>query len=149
MDLTLRRATDDDAPALGRLHHRAVCDTYPHLAWLHTEEQTVRWMAREVLGGNDVVVAVVEEQIRGYVALKPGWVEHLYIENGWRGCGIGSRLLQMALERGDELQLWTMQCNRRARDFYEHRGFRAVEFTDGADNDEHEPDVRYVRTAEG
>ena len=36
-----------------------------------------------------------------------------------------------------------LQQNERARRFYEARGFRAVEFTDGEANEEKTPDVRY------
>ena len=42
------------------------------------------------------------------------------------------------------LQLWTFQRNAVARHFYERHGFRAAELTDGARNEEVEPDVRYV-----
>jgi len=44
-------------------------------------------------------------------------------------------------------RLWAFQRNQRARVFYEHRGFVAAEFTDGAGNEEREPDMRYVRAA--
>jgi GNAT superfamily N-acetyltransferase len=43
----------------------------------------------------------------------------------------------------DPLWLWTFQANAGARRFYERNGFAPVEFTDGAANEEHEPDVRY------
>ena len=40
---------------------------------------------------------------------------------------------------------------KRARRFYEARGFRAIRFTDGAGNEEKTPDVRYrwERAADG
>jgi hypothetical protein len=40
------------------------------------------------------------------------------------------------------LELWTFQGNSNARAFYETQGFRAVEYTDGR-NEENEPDVKY------
>jgi hypothetical protein len=42
-----------------------------------------------------------------------------------------------------ELQLWTFQVNAGARRFYERHGFVPVELTDGATNQERQPDVRY------
>jgi len=42
------------------------------------------------------------------------------------------------------LELWTFQVNDGARRFYERHGFRAVEVTDGAGNEERQPDVRYA-----
>jgi hypothetical protein len=41
------------------------------------------------------------------------------------------------------LQLWCLQANARAQRFYEARGSHAIRFTDGADNEERMPDVRY------
>jgi ribosomal protein S18 acetylase RimI-like enzyme len=43
----------------------------------------------------------------------------------------------------DGLQLWVFQKNVGARRFYERHGFRLVELTDGAGNEENEPDARY------
>ena len=43
------------------------------------------------------------------------------------------------------VNLWTFQRNTGARRFYERNGFIAVELTDGASNEEREPDVRYTR----
>jgi hypothetical protein len=41
------------------------------------------------------------------------------------------------------LELWCFQANERARGFYEARGFRAIRFTDGADNEKRTPDILY------
>ena len=61
-----------------------------------------------------------------------------------QGRGTGSTLLQKAMEcAGGLLELWTFQRNHAARRFYERHGFTAVVFTDGADNEEREPDVLY------
>ena len=43
------------------------------------------------------------------------------------------------------VNLWTFQRNTGARRFYERNGFIAVDLTDGASNEEREPDVRYTR----
>ena len=45
---------------------------------------------------------------------------------------------------GAPLQLWTFQRNLRARAFYEKLAFAPVRFTDGASNEEREPDVLYA-----
>ena len=44
------------------------------------------------------------------------------------------------------LHLWTFQRNAQARRFYEARGFALVKETDGAANEEKEPDARYLWT---
>ncbi len=72
-----------------------------------------------------------------------GWVEHLYVDPVWIDQGIGALLLARAREeRPAGLQLWTFQVNDEARRFYGREGFVEVEHTDGAGNEEGEPDVR-------
>jgi len=44
----------------------------------------------------------------------------------------------------DAAALIQFQRNARARRFYEARGFRLIEETDGARNEEREPDARYL-----
>jgi GNAT superfamily N-acetyltransferase len=73
-------------------------------------------------------------------------LHHLYIDPSWMGRGIGDQFMEIALQRQPRgLQLWAFQSNRRAHWFYERHGFAAVERTDGGGNEEHWPDVRYVR----
>jgi GNAT superfamily N-acetyltransferase len=77
--------------------------------------------------------------------LADGWVEQLYVDPEHTGAGIGSRLIELAKDRSPAgLQLWTFQANEGARRFYERHGFTVVELTDGAGNEEHQPDVRYA-----
>src|SRR5882762_6404696 len=57
--------------------------------------------------------------------------------------GVGRELLQVAQRPFDRLHLWTFQRNVPARRFYEARGFALVRETDGAGNEEKEPDALY------
>jgi GNAT superfamily N-acetyltransferase len=57
---------------------------------------------------------------------------------------MGSALLQVAQNAFDRLQLWTFQRNGPARRFYEAKGFALVRQTDGAANEEREPDALYL-----
>ncbi|HUQ39494.1 MAG TPA: GNAT family N-acetyltransferase, partial [Acidimicrobiales bacterium] len=80
----------------------------------------------------------------GVMALSEDWIDQLYIDFPWTGQGIGGRLVDVAKERRPAgLQLWTFQSNAGAQHFYERHGFVAVERTDGAANEERQPDVRY------
>lgn len=82
--------------------------------------------------------------IVGFMVTSPGLIEQLYIDPAWQHRGIGTGLLDQAKARQpDDLQLWAFQQNTGARAFYEAHGFTAVEWTDGADNEERTPDVRY------
>ena len=61
------------------------------------------------------------------------------------GRGIGGRLVEIAKRRRlDGLRIWTFASNPRAGRFYEHHGFVEVRRTDGAENEEHAPDILYV-----
>ena len=87
--------------------------------------------------------------LEGEVAAGRVVVGVMVLEEGklpqWRGRGVGDRFVALAKERRpDGLSLWTFQANTPAHRFYERHGFTAVEWTDGAGNEEREPDVRYV-----
>lgn len=52
--------------------------------------------------------------------------------------------MRIAQRRFPRLYLWTFQRNAPARRFYEKRGFVLIEETDGARNEEKEPDALYL-----
>lgn len=142
--MILRPATAADAAALGTLHIAAM-RTLTFLPQLHTAEEAVVWMADTVLPGHQVQVAQADDgTVLGYIAVREGWIDQLFVRPDVHGQGVGAALLGFVLEQGLPRQLWTFQANTRARGFYERRGFRAVEFTEGEGNEEKTPDVRYV-----
>ena len=114
---------------------------------VHPLEDMKTWMSRMVFTRHEVWVGVDGETFVAVLVLgRPDWLEHLYIDNSHTGQGLGSRLVDLAKqELGGRVQLWTFQSNHGARRFYERHGFVAVETTDG-DNEEGQPDVRYVFT---
>ena len=119
-------------------------EAMPYLPDLHTPDEDRRWVATVVLPNQVVWVAESEGEIVGVAAVHERMLEQLYILPAYQGMGIGSGLLAKAKESSpDGLSLWAFQRNARARAFYEHRGFVAVEFGDGSGNEEGEPDVRY------
>jgi GNAT superfamily N-acetyltransferase len=80
----------------------------------------------------------------GIIAFREGWIDQLYVLPTVQRRGIGTRLLAVAQDRFARLQLWTFQRNAQARQFYESKGFVLIEETDGAGNEEREPDARYL-----
>ena len=141
--MILRPATLADAPAIAQVLRAAFRVSLPFLPELHTTEEDLAFAGR-LLVDDTVWVAEISGAVGGYIAFRPGWIDHLFIHPDHQGQGVGPALLAKALEDGQPRQLWTFQENARARRFYEARGFRAVEFTDGEDNEEQQPDVRYV-----
>jgi GNAT superfamily N-acetyltransferase len=140
----VRRAGDDDAPAVAEVFLDSFHATYD-FPLAHTDDEVRGWIRDRLIPDHEVWVATDGDRVVALLALAPGWVEQLYVAPDRLGEGIGGRLLSLAKARQpDALQLWTFQVNERARRFYEHHGFVAVEQTDGSGNQERQPDVRYA-----
>jgi GNAT superfamily N-acetyltransferase len=124
--------------------HRAAFDTaLPHLIGMHTPDED-RWFYREHVFKNCSLWGFFAgSNLLGHIALREAWVDQLYILPSAQRRGIGSKLLRLAQEQNELLNLWTFQCNVPARIFYECHGFRQVEKTDGNRNEEQEPDILY------
>ncbi len=141
--MLIRRANLDDMAALARLHRHTVTTSLPFVPRLHTPEEDAWWFAEQLYATNEVWLAETEAAPAGYIAFRPGFIEHLFIHPDRQGTGLGPQLLGKAKAAFAELSLWTFQQNQRARRFYEKHGFEVVMETDGADNEEKLPDVLY------
>ena len=145
---TLRRLGLDDMEAAAQIHRSAFDHALPWLAGLHTPEED-RWFYRErVFTTCEVWGAYAVDEMIGIVAFRRDWVDQLYVLRKAQRGGIGTALLRIAQKSHDRLSLWTFQRNAPARRFYEARGFRLIRETDGAGNEEKEPDALYLRTGE-
>ena len=111
---------------------------------LHTVEEDRRFIENIILKECEVIVAEGDPGIVSFLALNGEEIRLLYSHPDFIGSGAGSLLLD-AVKKSSvvALELWCFQANERARRFYEERGFQAVRFTDGQDNEEKVPDVRY------
>jgi ribosomal protein S18 acetylase RimI-like enzyme len=141
---TLRQLDREDMDAAAQVHRASFDHALPWLAGLHTPAED-RWFYRErvfksckVWGAFDDVVML------GMIAFREDWIDQLYVLPTGQRLSVGTALLQIAQCSFDRLQLWTFQRNTKARRFYEARGFTLQEQTDGADNEEKEPDARYL-----
>jgi ribosomal protein S18 acetylase RimI-like enzyme len=111
---------------------------------LHTEADTRDWIRDVVLAEQEVWVAETDGRVVGYAAISDGVLEHLYVHPDFQGRGAGTALLERAKrERPAGFRFWVFQKNERARRFYERHGCHVVELTDGAGNEEREPDALY------
>jgi GNAT superfamily N-acetyltransferase len=140
----LRPASYDDAPAMSRILWDCFELSLPFLPQLHTRDEHVSYFRLRLMPEHEVWVAEEGGEVVGYIGFREGWIQHLFIHPDAQGRGLGLALLAKAMASGRPMQLWTFQQNTRARRFYEARGFRAVEFTDGEGNEEKTPDVRYA-----
>jgi GNAT superfamily N-acetyltransferase len=149
--VTVRQATPADAEAIAEIHTTARREAMPWLPVLHTDAETRVWVAEVVLVAQQVWVAEVDGQVVGYIGVSDHDLNDLYVRPGWQRQGIGTVLLEQARAVSpDRLELWAFKRNAGARRFYERHGFVAIGETDGAGNEEREPDVRYrwVRASE-
>lgn len=142
---TLRRAEATDATAIASLFIATCKASLPYLPDLHTDAETHAWVAGVVLRTCDVRVAEAGGAIIGFMVLAGDSLEHLYVLPGQQRHGIGRALLGQAKALSPRrLRLFVFQKNAVARAFYRANGFVECDFSDGAGNEEHEPDLRCV-----
>lgn len=140
----IRRASGSDAVAMAELWLRSFTTALPSVRRAHTDDEVRKWFQSVVVPHREAWVAVAQNTVVGLLVLGDAELEQLYLDPPWRGRGLGDRLVGLAKQRRpDGLELRTFQVNGPARRFYERHGFVAAEFTDGRDNEEHEPDIRY------
>jgi GNAT superfamily N-acetyltransferase len=142
----IRRLDLVDMDEAARVLRAAFDQALPELAGLHTPAED-RWFFRErVFTACEVWGAFDRAAMTGVIAFRQDWIDQLYVLPGAQRHGVGTELLQVAQRSFDRLQLWTFQRNVPARRFYEARGFALVRKTDGARNEEKEPDALYLWT---
>jgi GNAT superfamily N-acetyltransferase len=140
----LRRLELVDMDAAARVLRASFDQAFPWLAGLHTPAED-QWFFRErVFGTCEVWGAFDRDVMIGMIAFRRDWIDQLYVLPKTQLRGVGAELLDVAQHSFDRLQLWTFQRNVRARRFYERRGFVLVGETDGAGNEEKEPDALYL-----
>lgn len=138
----IRLLHENDAGAAADLHRRGGALIPGYDTTLHTVEEDLAFH-QNVIAGGDSWGLFNEAELLGFIALLPGWVDHLYVEPARLRQGLGSRLIDHAKTRQDELRLYTFQSNARARAFYERQGFVIEELTNGQRNEEKMPDMTY------
>ena len=148
MIVDLRPATLADADAVADVYLRSRKELVACAPLAHSDESVRGWVRERLIPAGRTTVAVVDGQIVGLIAVAStsdaSWIEQLYLHPAWIGRGLGTQLLERAwVELSPPIRLYTFQCNQRARDFYEGRGFKAVRFSDGSGNEEKCPDVLY------
>ena len=141
--IVLRNAKKTDIDIVAGVFCRAQA-TLSFLPALHTEDENRIFVRNVLFKTCRIRLAFFEKRASGFVAVEDGWIRQLHVDPWVFSKGIGSALIRDAKTQNDRLELWCFQDNKRARQLYERHGFKPVEFTDGAGNDEKMPDIRYV-----
>jgi GNAT superfamily N-acetyltransferase len=141
--VTLRAAEPGDAEAVAEIFLAARAEM-TYLPELHTAAETHCWVRDVLLPDHEVWIAEEDGGLAGFAALGDDFLEHIYVRPEAQGRGLGTALLELSKQRRPKrLRLWVFQKNAGARRLYERHGFELVGSTDGAGNEEHEPDALY------
>jgi ribosomal protein S18 acetylase RimI-like enzyme len=139
----VRPARPEDADAVADVYVASFAGLR-YLPPLHTDDEKRAWIRGTVLPQQEVWVAERDGRVVGFGSLSHRTLELLYVRPEAQGLGAGALLLAKAKERRPGgFRLWVFQQNEGARRFYERHGLRLVELTDGAANEEREPDALY------
>ena len=136
----LRRARLDESNAVAALYRRVANAEWSFIPQ-HTPAEDRGFFRERIFGRCVVWIAHDVGKIIGFCAVRRGWIDQLHVERTRHGEGVGSALLTTALRGRRRVKLWTFQVNTRSRRFYARHGFKEVRLTDGAENEELEPDV--------
>jgi putative acetyltransferase len=142
----LKRLELADMDAAALVHRTAFDAALPWLAGLHTPAEDRSFFRERVFTACDVWGAFENAEMAGMIAFRQDWIDQLYVLPQHQARGFGTDLLRIAQAEQARLQLWTFQRNAPARHFYEARGFVLQRETDGAGNEEKEPDALYLWT---
>ena len=140
-DVALRPAVPADADAVAAVHltSRAAAPMPPGV---HTDAEVREWLGGR-LAQDEVWVAETGAGVAAYARITDTWLDDLYVAPDHAGQGLGSALLDLVkAQRPRGFCLWVFEMNEAARGFYAHRGLVELERTDGAGNEERQPDVR-------
>jgi GNAT superfamily N-acetyltransferase len=133
-------------PDAARVHRAAFDHALPWLVGLHTPEEDLLFYRRQVFTACTLWGAFDGAAMVGMIAFRDEWIDQLYVLPHAQGRGIGTALFEVAQSRYPRQHAWTFQRNAPARRFYERRSFVLVRETDGAGNEEKEPDALYLWT---
>jgi GNAT superfamily N-acetyltransferase len=141
--MRLRRGEPEDATPIARIM-RSTYDRMDYIPRLHTHEEDLAYIGG-LFGEREIWVAENDDGVIGFAILSADELMQMHVTPGEQNAGIGSALLARAKERRPRgFSLWTFQKNVGARRFYERHGLEVVRLTDGAGNEEREPDVQYA-----
>lgn len=144
--MTITKAPLDRMPEVAHVLRTSFRHTYPTFPELHTDDEDREFFTNVVFPKNAIYIAEdASGKIVGFIAFNDEFIDHLYLLPEVQRQGIGSMLIQHALEHSDHLKLWTFQENTASIAFYQKHGFTPILETDGEGNEEKQPDVLLER----
>ncbi|HEX8289976.1 MAG TPA: GNAT family N-acetyltransferase [Pyrinomonadaceae bacterium] len=148
MSVTFRRAVREDARTIAEFAHKLVEQHQQYnpkrFAEIADKEQMTMFYGSQTQAKDAaVLVAEFEKRVVGFAYIKyeaknyadllvsAAWMHDLYVEETARGQKAGKLLLEKAVEvakqlGAEKLMLTAAFQNKRAREFFEHNGFRTT-----------------------
>ncbi|GEE03784.1 GCN5 family N-acetyltransferase [Gordonia spumicola] len=127
--MILREPGVDDYPAIVGVWRSAVTATHDFLATEHFAE-IERALPGDYLPNVTLTVAEHQGRIVGFSGVAENRLEMLFVHDDVRGTGVGTRLLDDAIERLEVTELDVNEQNPHAVEFYRRRGFEQVARSD-------------------
>lgn len=140
--LSIRRATDEDLPALLSLFGQPDMDGDHVISAADAGEVFTRMTAAT---HHEIYVAAADSQVVGTFTLilvnhlshrgaRSLIVEDVVVKTDWQGQGVGSQMMAFAAARGQQLRCYKLVLSsglarERAHDFYEQLGFQRHGFS--------------------
>lgn len=141
----IRKAREDDAVGIGKVHYNGWIDTYsdllpPKIMASLSEERSIRSFQRE--GCQNMYVATVNGDVVAFCGYgmwrdakaeeppaREGEIVGLYVSSEFQRKGIGKALLEQAerklkQEGFSTVSLWVLEGNTKAQAFYKAMGFK-------------------------
>ena len=143
--LRFRPLETRDVPAISLVHHRACLIAYRFINWRYPLDEVERWYSGKFIEWTWTLAAFgADATMAGFIALVEGHIDQLYVDPSHQRCGIGSTLLERALESSaGPVTLHVFEENEPARRFYEQHGFQGRDRW--MNTEERAIDLLYVR----
>jgi GNAT superfamily N-acetyltransferase len=139
----IRAAGPEDAEAIARIFRESRAEAMPWLPLLHHPDDELEYF-RGLIGTIEAVVFEREGVVAGFAILNGDELDAFYVSPAHQRAGVGAALFRHVQEqRPERFGFWVFRDNARARRFYESHGARPLYETDGSNNEERAPDVRY------
>ncbi|MEX0350469.1 MAG: N-acetyltransferase family protein [Paracoccaceae bacterium] len=146
MNVLLRPARPTDAGRTGEILHSFARDN-DWMPELHSAAETIAFCGT-MIARDWMTVAELDGTVEGFLARDGTLIHSLYLSPHIRGLGVGARLLARAKAESERLELFAFQANPRAARFYLREGFTEVARSDGRNNDENLPDIKFIWSRE-
>jgi GNAT superfamily N-acetyltransferase len=140
-------ATPSDASMISHIYLASRKEYLSFAPLIHSDADIYHWIHDVLIPNFQVWVVEQDNVMIGMMAIIENrginWIEQLYLLPEMTGCGVGSLFLEKVKSLQRPIRLRTFQENHGARRFYEHHGFKILEFADGSGNEEQCPDMLF------